>query len=98
MFASGWNGVFLYWPVLKQTLMVTVVSDASRTCGCRGYLGTHWFQLQWLLAIQQASIQLKKFIPLIIAIVLFEHQWASQIVQFQVDYQAMVDVVFLYLQ
>ena len=83
----------LFWPVLRETPTVTVVSDASGTWGCGAYWGNHWFQLQWPSSIQQTSIQVKEFIPLIVATVLFGHQWANQVVQFQVDNQVMVDVI-----
>ena len=93
VFAERWNGISMFWPVLKLSPTVIVVSDASGSWGCGAYWGSHWFQLQWPPTLREFSIQIKEFIPLIVATVLFGCHWQSQVVQFQVDNQAVVEVV-----
>lgn len=83
----------MFWPILKQAPTVIVISDASGSWGCGAYWETEWFQWQWPSSLRDFSIQIKEYIPLIIASVLYGHRWTNQIVQFRVDNQAVVEVV-----
>ena len=93
VFAERWNGISMFWPVLKSSPTVTVVSDASGSWGCGAYWGVEWFQWQWPPSLVGFSIQVKELIPIIIAAVLYGRRWENHIVQFQVDNLAVVEVV-----
>ena len=48
MFLSNWNGVSLLSTVVRKTLDVTVISDASGNWGGGAFSSTgEWFQCSW---------------------------------------------------
>ena len=49
--------------------------------------------MQWPPPLSETSIQIKEFVPLVVASALYGHLWANEIVQFEVDNQAVVEVV-----
>ena len=91
VFATRWNGVSLL-PSVQQPA-ICLVSDASGSWGCGAWCGSHWFQLQWSLALQPLGIAAKELIPVLAAIAIWGHEWARRSVLCHCDNQAVVSVM-----
>ena len=53
----------------------------------------NWFLFKWLPELQDASIQVKELVPVVIAAALYGKSWRDQLVVFSVDNQAVVDII-----
>ena len=88
-----WDGFSPLWDfgLIKSDLKVYL--DASGSWGCVTYQDPQWLQLCWVSCLYHLSISMKEPIPVVLAAVLFNNQWASEVVQFVVDNKVVVDVL-----
>ena len=90
-FVVGWNGVSVWKEQEKPTFKL--VSDASGGWGCGAWSGNRWFKLQWPEAARDLSISVKELLPILIAGVLWGHDWAGHRVHCLCDNEAVVAVL-----
>ena len=93
LFVEKWNGTSMLWDFQKHSPDITVFSDASGSWGCGALWQLNWFNLPWSVHLQDCSIAVKEFIPVVIAAALYGPQWKGKIVQFVVDNIAVVEIL-----
>ena len=71
----------------------SLFSDVSGSWGCGAWFNTKWFQLQWDERTEGAHIAIKEIIPIIIAAVLWGHQWKGGRVLAHCDNTTVVAVI-----
>lgn len=93
IFASHWNGVSMLWDLHGLPPNVKVLSDASGRWGCGALAMPNWLALAWPPELQDASIQVKELIPVVLAAALYGREWRGKVVQFVVDNLAVVEII-----
>ena len=90
MLIADWNGVsFLPSPTHLPTCIMA--SDASGHWGCGAWFGTAWFQIPWDNTTASFLITVKELLPIIVAGVLWGHDWRGRKILWLCDNQAVVD-------
>ena len=88
-FIRAWNGVS-FLPTSPLLPVQEMASNASGTWGCGAWFQEKWFQFQWDAATQELPIAVKELIPIIVAGVLWGHEWTGHRVLCHCDNQAVV--------
>ena len=70
-----------------------VVSDASGSWGAGAVCLPNWLLFKWPPELQDASIQVKELVPVVVAAALYGRDWKDQLVVFLVDNQAVVEII-----
>ena len=91
-FATHWNGTALILDP-NQPHPIVITSDASGSWGCGAWCDQQWFQLQWDHQSQEKHIAVKELLPVVIAAVIWGHQWSGHRVLSNCDNQAVVAVL-----
>lgn len=77
-----------------ETPQVKVWSDAAGSWGCGAVTEDGWFQHPWPPEIMgKRSIAILEMIPIVMAAIVWGHQWEGKIVQFNCDNQAVVSII-----
>ena len=83
-----WSGTSLLWDHLHQYPEVFVLSDASGSWGCGAMVESSWLQHEWLPGASTMSIAHKELISIVMAALVWGHQWSGKVVQFRSDNEA----------
>ena len=86
-FMETWNGVSVLPPPHPST---HIASDASGSWGCGALCNGQWFQLQWPTSCQDKHISFKELIPIVLAVMVWGHEWRGSAIHCQCDNQAVV--------
>ena len=70
-----------------------MASDASGSWGCGAWHGTKWFQLPWDDNSKDFPIAVKELVPIIIAAIVWGHEWKGCLIKAQCDNEAVVAVL-----
>lgn len=97
-FLAQWNGIsfFLDKTVLAQD--IELYTDASSKCGFGGYFHGRWFQGHWpndfqTLGNDPLSMALLELYPIVVAAVLWGHEWSRKTIKFWCDNEATVHIL-----
>lgn len=90
-FAKCWNGASLV--IHPGCQEFTVTSDASGSWGCGAWFGNKWFQAAWDDQSHDLNIAVKEMIPIIIASIVWGHNWKGGRVVAYCDNAAVVSVL-----
>ena len=93
LFVSRWNGVSMIFDPRTATAGRKVVSDASGSWGAGAVCLPNWLLFKWPPELQDASIQVKELVPVVVAAALYGRDWKDQLVVFLVDNQAVVEII-----
>lgn len=99
VFLQSWNGVNIFM-CDKNTLAsdISLYTDASSSCGFGGIYGKRWFSDHWpsdivLLDPRLKCLALLELYPIVVASLLWGHQWSGQRIVFMCDNIATVQVI-----
>ncbi|KAL0194682.1 hypothetical protein M9458_008254, partial [Cirrhinus mrigala] len=100
-FLSSWNGIsFFYNDYVSQPEDIQLYTDAAPSTGFGGYYSGRWFASEWPpefshLAQQSdsPSSTLFEIYPVIIAAILWGHEWSKHIILIHSDNSAVVDII-----
>ncbi|KAI2666821.1 hypothetical protein H4Q32_026527 [Labeo rohita] len=100
-FLSSWNGIsFFYNDYISQPEDIQLYTDAAPSIGFGGYYSGRWFASEWPpefshLAQQSdsPSSTLFEIYPVIIAAILWGHEWSKHIILIHSDNSAVVDII-----
>ena len=98
-FLSQWNGIALFLDdSITPAPDFDLYTDASSTLGYGGYFDGKWFQGEWpqqLTKLNNSAISmaLLELYPIVIAAMLWGHQWARKRICFHCDNQATVYIL-----
>ena len=93
-FLDYWNGCSMMQVHCgNQTPDIVVATDASGAWGCGAQWGNEWLQCQWVSSWVSESIAAKEFLPIVLAVAVWGHQWRHKQVLFICDNMAVVQVV-----
>ena len=73
LFARHWNGTALVIPPNAKRFKFT--SDASGSWGCGAWYNDSWFCLPWVESCTSLHITVKEMTPIIIAAIIWGHDW-----------------------
>ncbi|XP_029904174.1 uncharacterized protein LOC115356996 [Myripristis murdjan] len=95
-FLSSWNGVsFFYDDHLTQPEDIQLYTDAAPSIGFGGYYGGKWFASKWppeMFSLSHSSA-LYELYPVVIAALLWGHEWSSKVILIHSDNQPTVDII-----
>ena len=83
----------MLWSRACKVPTYIVTSDASGSWGCGALHNTQWFQVEWSDQFKEEPIHFKELMPIIIASMVWGRQWSGQIVGFECDNMAVVEVL-----
>lgn len=90
-FLQNLNGVSLRMPIKDASYIKNQFhSDASRG-GCTAIFHIQWFQVAWTEPWNQASIALKEFLPIVLALHLWAKEWRQTRLLFMCNNEAVVE-------
>ena len=93
-FVQVWNGSSILRPLQLQSPNVHIWSDASCSWGCGAYWHGQWFQVAWdSMPIARAGITPKEFFPILVAGVIWGHNWRGATVCAHCDNMAVVEII-----
>ncbi|XP_062580100.1 uncharacterized protein LOC134242093 [Saccostrea cucullata] len=98
-FLRRWNGQsFFIDEQLSTTTQLQLFTDASATHGFGAYFSGKWFQGRWPdelknLGDDPISIALLELYPIVVAVVIWGHEWSGKRVQFLCDNKATVQII-----
>ena len=93
-FIHLWNGTSILRPIRVRNPDVQFWSDASGSWGCGALWQGLWFQVAWdFLPIANASIAPKELFPILVACVIWGHEWRGCTVCAHCDNTAVVEVI-----
>ncbi len=72
---------------------VVLTSDASGSWGCGAFCGERWFMLPWVTRMQGTHITVMELAPIVLAAVVWGHNWHGKGVLAQCDNSAVVAIV-----
>lgn len=87
-FLNGWNGKsFFLEENITCTYDISLYTDASSKHGFGGYYAGRWFQGKWPeeihnLGSDPLSMALLELYPIVVAIVLWGHEWSGKRIRF----------------
>ncbi len=76
-----------------QPATCTLTFNASGTWGCGAFSGREWFSLQWENVWHHVHITIKELLPIVVASLIWGHQWKGQHVLALCDNAAVVSIV-----
>ncbi len=93
-FLSSWNGIsFFYNDFITQPEDIQLFTDAAPSIGFGGYYGGKWFSSAWPPEFSflnpeslSPSSALYKLYPIIIAAILWGHEWSRKSILFQPNF------------
>jgi len=88
LFAPHWNGTAIIPKSSSRTVSLT--SDASGSWGCGAWSGTCWFQIEWDAQSINCQITTKELAPILVAAIIWGHQWKGQAVTAYCDNEAVM--------
>ena len=83
----------MLWNLQRQSVDLSVFSDASGTWGCGAFYAAKWFSLKWCSRLQPLPIATKELIPIVLAAAIWGSHWSGKIVLFRVDNMAVVEAI-----
>ncbi|XP_065145726.1 uncharacterized protein [Paramisgurnus dabryanus] len=100
-FLSSWNGIsFFYNDYITHPEDIQMYTDAAPSIGFGGYYSGRWFASEWppefSNLIQKSdfpSSALYKMYPVIIATILWGHEWSRQSILIHSDNSAVVEII-----
>ncbi|XP_051994017.1 uncharacterized protein LOC127651992 [Xyrauchen texanus] len=101
-FLSSWNGIsFIYNDYITQPEDIQLYTDAAPSTGFRGYYSGHWFASEWppefRRFVQQSDVPpssaLYEMYPVIIAAILWGHEWSRHSILIHSDNSAVVEII-----
>jgi hypothetical protein len=83
---------------LTNTTDISLYTDASSNHGFGGYYAGRWFQGKWPEEIHNLgndpiSMALIELYPIVVAVVLWGHEWSGQLIKFLCDNLATVQII-----
>ena len=72
---------------------VILTSDASGGWGCGAHAGTKWFALPWSGSVQESHITVKELVPIVIAALIWGHEWKGETILARCDNAVVVAIV-----
>lgn len=92
VFLREFNGISIITPLAANPcIRKQFFSDASGW-GYAAMFGSKWFQAAWPSAWVNVHINVKEFVPIVIALQVWGQQWSNSRLQFFCDNQAVVEV------
>ncbi|KAK6191041.1 hypothetical protein SNE40_002790 [Patella caerulea] len=98
-FLQNWNGISLFYePHITSAPDFNLFTDASSTKGFGGYYQGKWFSEQWPtnlpdIADYSLSMAFLELYPIVVAAVLWGHNWKRKRIKFYCDNQATVHII-----
>lgn len=98
-FLQGWNGKsFFLEEYVTNTTDISLFTDASSNHGFGGYYAGRWFQGKWPEEIHNLgndpiSMALLELYPIVVAVVLWGHEWSGKRIKFLCDNLATVQII-----
>ena len=98
-FLNGWNGISLFLDIHETTTcQLELFTDASGKIGYGGFFQNSWFQGRWdhdkLNRLDKSvSISYQELYPIVVAAILWGHEWAQKRVKFLCDNQGTVEIL-----
>ena len=93
-FLTSWNGIGMMSCLGVHHYSATITSDASGSWGCGAFNSQGaWFQFSWPPIWAALHITVKEFLPIVIAVALWGHQWQGKVVRCLCDNAAVVAVI-----
>ncbi|XP_072306544.1 uncharacterized protein [Eucyclogobius newberryi] len=98
---SNWNGITLFYrDIISAPLDISLFTDAAPSAGFGGYYLGRWFSAPWpnefldfIHKSGPSSSALFEIYPVVIATLLWGHEWTSTCVAIQSDNLAVVDII-----
>ena len=91
-FLELWNRVALMPPVVPRHASHHLFTDASGSSGCGAIWGRQWLQYQWQGGFREKPIATQELLPILLACMIWGHQWVGDTVMVHCDNQAVVSV------
>ena len=88
LFAQHWNGTALVISPSARRYQIT--SDASGSWGCGAWYDKYWFSVPWTESCKHLHITVKEMAPVIIAAIIWGHDWKGGLVTVFCDNTAVV--------
>ncbi|XP_030292106.1 uncharacterized protein LOC115592964 [Sparus aurata] len=95
-FLSSWNGIsFFYDDHVTQPQDIQLYTDAAPSVGFGGYYGGRWFTSAWPpeLSSLSPSSALFELYPVVIAALLWGHEWSRKVILIHSDNLTAVDII-----
>ena len=100
-FLSSWNGIsFFYDDFITQPEDIQLFTDAAPSTGFGGYYGGRWFASAWPPEFESLdsgsrspSSALHELYPIIIAAILWGHEWSGKSILIHSDNTAVVEIL-----
>uniref|UniRef100_UPI003AAD8AB9 uncharacterized protein n=1 Tax=Centroberyx gerrardi TaxID=166262 RepID=UPI003AAD8AB9 len=100
-FLSSWNGIsFFYDDFITQPEDIQLYTDAAPSIGFGGYYGGRWFASAWPSEFKSLdsesrspSSALHELYPIVIAAILWGHEWSRKSILIHSDNTAVVEIL-----
>jgi hypothetical protein len=99
LFIEQWNGVSFFYEIKKTPAdSMHLYTDASSTIGFGGYFQGHWFCDKWPHELpkeedKDTSMAFRELYPIVIAALLWGHQWSTKRILFHCDNETTVKII-----
>ncbi|XP_042251963.1 uncharacterized protein LOC121886109 [Thunnus maccoyii] len=95
-FLSSWNGIsFFYDDHVTDANDIQLYTDAAPSVGFGGYYGGRWFSAKWPpdFSSLAPSSTISEMYPIIIAAILWGHEWSKKTIAIHSDNSAVIDIL-----
>nr|XP_033493145.1 uncharacterized protein LOC117263659 [Epinephelus lanceolatus] len=100
-FLSSWNGIsFFYDDFITHPKDIQLYTDAAPSVGFGGYYGERWFAAAWPSEFESLDAEsrspssaLYELYPVIIATLIWGHEWSKKCISIHNDNTAVVDII-----
>ncbi|XP_049894744.1 uncharacterized protein LOC126386432 [Epinephelus moara] len=93
-FLSSWNGIsFFYDDFITQPEDIQLFTDTAPSTGFGGYYGGRWFASIWPPESRSPSSALHELYPIIIAAILWGHEWSRKSILIHSDNTTVVEIL-----
>jgi hypothetical protein len=99
LFLEQWNGISFFYDIERTPAnSMQLYTDASSTLGFGGFFNGHWFCDRWPddLPSEQdkdISMALRELYPIVVAAILWGHNWSTKRILFYCDNLATVNII-----
>ncbi|XP_044217636.1 uncharacterized protein LOC122989025 [Thunnus albacares] len=95
-FLSSWNGISFFYDVhVTDANDIQLYTDAAPSVGFGGYYGGRWFSAEWPpdFSSLAPSSTIAEMYPIVIAAILWGHEWSKKTIAIHSDNSAVVDIL-----
>ena len=93
LFIEQCNGISKLWDIHSKNPELRVISDASGSWSCGAIWQNEWCQLPCDARFKDEDIGVKELIPVVVAAVVWGHNWWGKTVEYMLDNEAVVAVL-----